>query len=227
MSRDQILPDGFDDVITTGEQLDERYRAPSRGALDKETDVLDEGCCDFLARSTFVLIGTSNADGDLDVSPRGGPAGFVKALDERRLAIPDLNGNNRLDSLRNIVEHPRIGLLFVIPGLGETLRVNGRACITVADDVLDLFTAELRRPRSAIGVEVEHAFIHCAKSLRRGGLWEPDSWPDAECRPSPAQMLVDHIGIGDKVTGAQLESALEEGYASDLAADLPEPAEPH
>ncbi|MEM9464853.1 MAG: MSMEG_1061 family FMN-dependent PPOX-type flavoprotein [Actinomycetota bacterium] len=212
----------FANTLTSVDQLDGLYRPASQGVKDKETQLLDQGCRDFIAMSTFVLVGTSDPDGDLDVSPRGGPAGFVKVLDEHRLAIPDLNGNNRLDSIRNIIRHGRVGLIFLIPGLGETLRINGEACITTDDAVLDRFTEEFRRPKSAIGVTIDHGFIHCAKSIRRGGLWQPDTWAGAEERPSAGQILVDHAGVGEFITGAQLDEDLEKTYVNDLAADLPD-----
>lgn len=214
-------PTAFDRVLTSVDDLAEHYREPSELVRGKDTSVLDQGCIDFIAASSFVLIGTADAEGRQDVSPRGGPAGFVKVLDEQRLAIPDLNGNNRLDSVRNVIAHSQIGLLFVIPGLGETLRLNGRACVTIDDAVLDLFTDDVRRPTSAIGVEIEHAFIHCAKSFRRGGLWEPDSWQPVDGRPKVGQILVDHSGSGGRMTGEQLEGLLEKGYAIDLEADRP------
>ena len=117
----------FNETLTSVEDLDNLYRAPSQGVKDKETERFDLGCRDFIAMSPFVLVGTVNNEGDLDVSPRGGPTGFDKVLDEYRLAIPDLNGNNRLDSIRNIIANGRVSLIFLIPGLGETLRVNGSA----------------------------------------------------------------------------------------------------
>ncbi|MEL6892299.1 MAG: MSMEG_1061 family FMN-dependent PPOX-type flavoprotein [Actinomycetota bacterium] len=212
----------FESTIDDRASLREIYREPSDAVLAKETETLDEGCRDFIVRSTFVLVATSDTAGRLDVSPRGGPAGFVKVLDDHRLAIPDLNGNNRLDSITNIIEQGNIALLFVIPGLGETLRINGRACITADDDVLDLFSQEVRRPKTAIGVTIEHGFIHCAKAFRRGVLWQPEQWPDAATRPSPGKILVDHSGAGDLITGEQLDELLEEGYKIDLAADAPE-----
>ncbi|MDX2380921.1 MAG: pyridoxamine 5'-phosphate oxidase family protein [Acidimicrobiia bacterium] len=218
---DRARTTGFDRTLQSTDELAAHYRAANRGVLDKETDHLDDGCRDFIAASTFVLVGTSDREGRQDVSPRGGPPGFVKVLDERRLVIPDLNGNNRLDSLRNIIEQPHVGLLFIIPGLGETLRLNGRACVTIDERVLSVFDGEFRRPASAIGVEIEHAYVHCAKSFRRGGLWTPDTWPEVDGRPSAGQILVDHSGVGDRLTGPQLEDMLEEGYAADLAADLP------
>ena len=212
----------FASTIDSLDQLRALYRAPSEAVLEKETEILDHGCVNFIAASTFVLIGTSNANGQHDTSPRGGPAGFVKVLDEQRLAIPDLSGNNRLDSMENIIEQPEVSLLFVIPGLGETLRINGTAALTTDDAVLDLFTDELRRPKCAIGVTISQGYIHCAKAFRRGGLWEPDTWPTVDSRPLPGQILVDHANAGEFATGDQVQELLEESYVADLAADLPD-----
>lgn len=213
---------GFGDVITSVEGLREIYREPHKLAANKATDHLDQGCRDFIALSTMVLVGTADPDGRQDVSPRGGPAGFVRVLDDHRLAIPDLNGNNRLDSLQNVVSTGEIALLFLIPGLGETLRANGEACITTDPAVLDLFTDQLRRPASVIGVRVREAYIHCAKSLRRAGLWQPETWPGPADRPSPAQILLRHTGGEGKVTAEQVEAGLEDAYVRDLAADRPD-----
>ena len=149
---------------------------------------LDDGCRAVIESAPLVLVATSRPDGGCEVSPRGGPPGFVQVLDEQRLAIPDLSGNNLVDSISNIVLNPHVGLLFVLPGRDETLRVNGRAWLTTDDAVLDGFTAELRRPKAAIGVEVVDAFVHCAKSFRRGQVWDPASWaPDVA--PSAAELL--------------------------------------
>jgi PPOX class probable FMN-dependent enzyme len=201
--------------------LDELYRPPHELVLRKDVGRLDEHCRAFIATSPFVLVGTAAPNGTADVSPRGGPAGFVQVLDEHHLAIPDLNGNNRLDTIRNVVQHGAVGLLFLIPGLGESLRVNGRAWVTTDDAVLDGFTQELRRPTSAIGVQVEEAFLHCAKAFRRAGLWEPGSWPGAADRPSPAEAFRSHLCLD--VEASVIEADLEEGYAADLLADRPDP----
>lgn len=210
----------FQSVLTTPEQLGEFYRAPNQAVADKAIDHIDHGCRSFIERSSFVLVGTSGADGSLDVSPRGGPAGFVKVLDDHRLAIPDLNGNNRLDSLHNIIATGRVGMLFVIPGLGETLRVNGAAAVVTDADVLDRFTDDVRRPATAIGVTVTEAYIHCAKAFRRGSMWTPDEWlPRAE-RPSPGGIFLRHAGI-EGVTAEQVDAGLEQSYIDDLAADRP------
>ncbi len=208
-------------TITSVDDLAALYRQPTEAVLAKESSVFDDGCRRFIERSPFVLVATSDADGALDVSPRGGPAGFVKVLDEHRLVIPDLNGNNRLDSLRNIVEQGHAGLLFVIPGMGEALRVNGAAQVTTDPGVLDLFVDELRRPTTAIEVTIAQAFIHCAKAFRRGNVWSPNEWLPAEDRPSPGEIFVAHTGADD-VTGAEVDASLEAAYVADLAADLPE-----
>tara|TARA_Y100001960_G_C14432971_1_gene708748 strand:- start:158 stop:805 length:648 start_codon:yes stop_codon:yes gene_type:complete len=212
----------FNNIISSKDELYEIYRNPSETVTTKESSIIDQGCEDFIKQSTFLLVGTSNLNGELDVSPRGGPAGFVKVIDNHRLVIPDLNGNNRLDSIQNIVEQGNIGLLFIIPGLGETLRINGQAYITKEEQILELFSDELRTPKTAIGVVVETAFIHCAKSFRRGNMWEPREWPDKKDVPSPGQMLVDHSGLEGSITGAEVDQLLEAGYKVDLAEDLPE-----
>jgi uncharacterized protein len=211
----------FAGVVPDVGALARLYRPPHDLVMRKDVGRLDDHCRRFVAASPFVLVGTTSSSGTSDVSPRGGPAGFVQVLDEERLAIPDLNGNNRLDTLRNVVDQGSVGLLFLVPGLGESLRVNGRAWVTTDDAVLDGFSAELRRPTAAIGVLVEEAYVHCAKALRRSGLWEPETWPAAGDRPSPAAMFQTHLGLDD-VDVAVLEDDLETGYAADLAADRPE-----
>ena len=142
--------------------------------------------------------------------PKGGPAGFVVVLDDHRLAIPDMSGNNRLDSMRNIVSDGAVALLFMVPGTDETMRVNGRATISVDPDVLDRCPIDGMQANVAIVVEVETAFIHCAKALRRGGIWHPERWPDTSDMATPACMLNDHVGLGDAELSAR---ALEESYA--------------
>ena len=214
----------FPAELTSIDELRKHYRQPSRIVVEKTTDVLDEGCREFIAAATLVMVGTADAEGNQDVSPRGGLPGFVRVLDDKRLVIPDLNGNNRLDSLQNVIVNPRVGLLFLVPGLGETLRLNGRAIVTVDDAILDGFTDQFRRPASALGVTVDEAYIHCAKSLRRANLWQADHWPDGTARPSVGRILVGHTGAEGVVTAEQVEAGLESSYADDLAADAPLPA---
>jgi hypothetical protein len=207
-------------TVNSEEELLNIYRPPTDVVINKEVSEFDTGCQDFIAASTFLLMGTVCLEGNLDVSPRGGPAGFVRILDEKHIAIPDLNGNNRLDSIRNIINQGKIGLLFLIPGLGETLRVNGSASITTDKEILEIFPSELKTPKTAIVVQIETGFIHCAKSFMRGGMWEPETWKDKECRPSAGQILVDHSGLEDELTGGELEAMLEAGYKHDLKLDL-------
>lgn len=205
----------FRECITSEDELREHYRRPAETTERKRIDHLDEHCRAFVAHATFVLVGTVAPDGTADVSPKGGPAGFVVVLDDHRLAIPDLSGNNLLDSLTNIVGNSAIGLLFVIPGLEETLRVNGRASLTRDPDVLDVCAVKDRRPTAAIGVDVSEAFIHCAKAFRRGALWRPDEWPDRSDLATTGCMLRDHIQL-EGVSGEVLDELLEKGYAATL-----------
>lgn len=159
------------------------YPAPNERVVTKKKDRLDPGLHAVLNASPFVLLATADANGRCDVSPRGGPPGFVKALDDHRVAVPDLNGNNLIDSLRNIVANPHAGLLVVLPGQHDTLRIDGRAHLSTDDDILDRFAAEVRRPTLAVVIDIDTVFSHCAKSLRRGQLWNPESWIASDRRP--------------------------------------------
>lgn len=205
------MSEPFEDVVTTVEELRTLYRQPSSGALRKQISAIDANCASFVEHSPFVLVGTSAPDGSCDVSPRGGPAGFVRVLDSHRLAIPDLAGNNRLDSLTNLVANPRIALLFLVPGLDETLRVNGRGWVVRDPAVLDACEVEGKRPRVVVGVEVTEAYIHCAKAFRRAAVWQPDGWPDRSDMPTIACMLKDHLG-DESLTESGISAAMEQGY---------------
>ncbi|HEV7888455.1 MAG TPA: MSMEG_1061 family FMN-dependent PPOX-type flavoprotein [Acidimicrobiales bacterium] len=205
----------FRQVVTSEAELQDLYRPPSSGAVRKQIDGLDDNCQAFIAHTPLVLIGTADADGRCDVSPKGGPPGFVQVLDAGRLAVPDLAGNNRIDSLRNLVANPGIALLFVIPGLDETLRVNGHGFVVQDPDVLDRCEVHGRRPSVAIGVVVEAAYVHCAKSFRRGDVWQPERWPDRAGMPTPACMLSDHIALPG-LTADVMQARLDHGYATTL-----------
>jgi PPOX class probable FMN-dependent enzyme len=194
---------GFTHTITTTAELDELYRAPSRLVANKKTDRISAETAAFIGRSRFVLLATADAEGRVTVSPKGGPAGFVAVLDEHRLAIPDASGNNLIDGLRNLVVNPTIGLLFVVPSTGETLRINGRAVITTDPELIERVTLDGERtPKAVIGVEVDRAFIHCSQAFLRGGMWDPTSWAG-----------VDH----DEVIG-MLHSHLADNAAADTLA---------
>ncbi|MBL0386541.1 pyridoxamine 5'-phosphate oxidase family protein [Tumebacillus sp. ITR2] len=188
---------------------------PSKLAANKVITELDEHCRDFLAKSPFVVVSTSDASGSCDVSPRGDAPGFVRVLDENRLVIPERPGNKRADSLRNILNNPRIGLIFLIPGLEETLRINGRACIVRDPDVLEPMSAQGKAPTLGIGVEVEECFVHCAKALKRSKLWQPESWASRDQLPNPAQMLRDHCKLPG-LTTEDIAQSLQESYTKRL-----------
>jgi uncharacterized protein len=205
----------FRDVISSLDELRSLYRAPGAGALNKEIDHLDSNCQAFIAHSTFLLVATSGADGSCDVSPKGGPPGFVRVLDPQRVAVPDLAGNNRLDSFSNLLSNPGIGLLFVIPGLDETLRVNGQAWLVQDSEVLDACAVGDVRPRLAVGVAVSSAYIHCAKAFRRGSVWSPADWPDRSDLPTIGCMLRDHLAE-ESLTGEVIDAGLEAGYAKTM-----------
>jgi PPOX class probable FMN-dependent enzyme len=205
----------FDELVQSEAELRDVVPAPAEDAppLRKQIDHLDPHCRDFIARSPFFLLATASSAGDCDASPRGGPPGFVRVLDERRLVVPEYPGNRRADSHRNLLENPRAAMLFAIPGLRETLRVAGRACITRDEQLLAGMGVNGRTPKLGIGLEVEEAFIHCAKAFIRARLWEPESWPRE--LPSAATILRDHIDAPG-VTSDDVAARLEEGYAQTL-----------
>jgi PPOX class probable FMN-dependent enzyme len=188
------MTDGATDhVILSETELRARFAAPSRLSLLKELDHLDANCRRFIGLSPFLCLATARPDGLADNSPRGDAPGFVEVVDERTLMIPDRPGNNRLDSMANIVANPNVGLLFLIPGVTETLRVNGRARIVTDPDVLARFEVRGRAPKAAILVEVVEAFLHCSKALIRARLWEPDAKVDRKVLPTLGRMIADVV----------------------------------
>ena len=206
----------FGELVTSAEELRAVVPAPPDGApaVRKQIDHLDPGCRDFISRSPFLVLATASADGTCDSSPRGGSPGFVQVLDERRLLVPEYPGNRRADSHRNLLENPRASLLFMIPGLRETLRVTGRACITRDPDLLARHAVRAgKAPALGIGVEVEEAFVHCAKAFIRSSLWQPESWPEE--LPSAARILRDHLAIPG-LSAKAVEARLDESYEKTL-----------
>jgi PPOX class probable FMN-dependent enzyme len=198
-------------AITTVEELRELYPPPKERSVQKELVHLDSHCRDYIALSPFVLVASSNSAGACDVSPKGGPPGFVRVLDEHRLAIPDATGNRRLDSLQNMLENPHVGLVFLIPGMGETLRVNGSVELTRDPALLEGLDTGGKPAALALVVTAQQVYLHCAKCVIRSKLWQPDSW--SESLPSAAQILSDHIGIGDVEASA---AALADSYANQI-----------
>ena len=201
----------FRDLVTSVECLREIVGGePSEVARRKELSALDPHARAFIARSPFLLLATADAEGRCDVSPKGDAPGFVRVLDDQHLVIPDRPGNKRLDGMRNIVANPHVGLIFLVPGQDFTLRVNGRATITRERDLLARLEAQGKVPLLAIGVTVEEVFLHCARSFRRGRLWDTAAWPGADALPSMPCMLY------DQTKGAMSLEALEARDAQSL-----------
>jgi hypothetical protein len=199
--------------ITSLEQLRDIYPPPKQRSLDKEVDRLDEHCRRLISLSPFALLSSAAADGRCDVSPKGGPPGFVRVLDDQRLLIPDATGNRRLDGLQNMIQNPWVGVLFLIPGMRETLRVNGRVELTRDPELLAGLETGGRDAMLALVVHVEVAYLHCAKCIIRAGIWDPATWPDRDQLPSAAGILNDHIGLNDVAASA---AALEDSYTNHI-----------
>jgi uncharacterized protein len=182
----------FDGALERTEQVRELYEPAMERAVRKDIGRLDEMCRHLIAAAPMLFVASVSADGRMDVTPRGGPPGFVTVLDERRLAIPDATGNRRLDTLENVVATGRVGVIFVIPGRDTTLRVNGRACVTARPELLARLTPVGKPPRTAIVVEAEEVYAHCPKAFVRSRLWDPDTWPDPADLPTSAEVSLAH-----------------------------------
>ncbi|WP_270934098.1 pyridoxamine 5'-phosphate oxidase family protein [Falsiroseomonas oryzae] len=189
------------------------YPAPSPLAVAKQLDRLDPHAIGFIARSPFLVIATADAGGNCDASPRGDAPGFVQVADAHTLLIPDRPGNNRVDSLQNLAANPRLGLLFFVPGVLETLRVNGRAELTTDAARLAALAVDSRAPRSALVVTVEEAFFHCGKALKRSALWDPARHAQPGEIPSLGRILADQTG---RIGVAEAEARVATGYRDHL-----------
>lgn len=205
----------FEDVILTPEQLREHLGFPSQGAIDKEITYIDPHAKNFIEHSPFMLIATSDAEGSVDVSPKGDPAGFVKVLDEHLLVIPDRPGNRRLDGFENILSNPHVGLLFLVPQRGETLRINGKAMLVRDRELLETMSWRGKAPALATVVEVEEVFFHCAKSIIRSDLWKPEEWGDVSGIATFGKILLDQTKATD-TTADQIDCYLEDAYKKTL-----------
>ena len=187
----------FTDVITEESELREIFGWPTELALNKQISLLDQHCRDIIAKSPFILLGTSDPSGRCDVSPKGDYPGFVRVLDDKTVAIPDLPGNNRLDTLTNIIRNPQVGLIFMIPGMNETLRINGRVRLVRDPDLLESMSYQNKLPKLAIVVDIQEVFTHCPKAFIRSKLWSEEYRIDRSELPSFAVILRDHVGIVD------------------------------
>ena len=179
--------------LTTRDQLRQLYGAASERATLKEMRSLDRHAQQFIALSPFVVLASSNASGQMDASPRGGDPGFVKVIDNQTLLIPDAPGNNRLDTLENIIDTSQLGLLFMVPGFDETLRINGQASLSTDPSERQLCTDARRTPALVIRVRVQAVYLHCAKAFMRAQLWNPSHYIQRHLMPSMVEMLRDQI----------------------------------
>jgi uncharacterized protein len=179
-----------DHLITTEQQLEALYGAKNPNSIIKELDRISNGYRKLIEAAPFVAVATSGPEG-LDCSPKGDAAGFVLILDDKTLAIPDRPGNNRLDGFRNIVCDPRVGLLFLIPGVGETLRVNGRAEISIEPTLMQSFAVNGKLPRCVLIVHVESVYFHCSKAIMRSKLWDEATKIDRRSLPSTGTILAE------------------------------------
>lgn len=205
----------FQRLVTPVDELTELIGVPSEIVLKKQLAELDSHMMAFIAKSPFLLLGTFSRIGRCDVSPRGDAYGSAKVLDSKTLIIPDRRGNRRVDSLHNILETGQVGLLFLIPGLGETLRVNGRACLIRDDDVMASMAVDGKHPLVGIAVEVEECFLHCAKAVIRSKLWDSREGDRETPLPCFAEMLIDQTKFEGE-TVESLKRQIEESYANKL-----------
>lgn len=200
----------FDEVISSRERLREIMGMPNHRVASKVVDHIDDICRRFIEASPFAVISTRGRDGRLDQSPKGDPAGFVTVLDEKTLAIPDRMGNNRIDTFENILANPEVGLIFLIPGYGYTLRVSGKGQIVRDAGLQKKLAMQGREPKLVLVVTVEEAFMHCAKCMSRSNLWQPEKWPDLTNVPSLAEAMVAHAKLS--LTQGEMQVIIDDSH---------------
>jgi hypothetical protein len=193
-------------TITSEAELRALFPAPKERVILKQMPSLDDYCRRFVAMSPFVCLATSDSDGRVDVSPRGDAPGFVRVIDESTLIIPDRRGNNRLDSLANIIVNPAVGLLFMVPGINETVRVNGRASLIIDQALCDSFMVNRKAPKVVIRIDAEEVFFHCAKAFIRSKLWHTESQVERGVLPGLGQIVAEQIS-GKKLSDTEARKA--------------------
>ncbi|HTV87587.1 MAG TPA: pyridoxamine 5'-phosphate oxidase family protein [Stellaceae bacterium] len=201
------------DTIENIAEIRELYGEPMERAVKKQLPRLEKHSRMFIARSPFLVIASADAVGRLDASPKGDAPGFVRVIDDETLLIPDRLGNNRVDTISNLLGAPGVGIIFFVPGLRETLRVNGTARITTDPTLLEPCAVGGKMPRSGILVAVEEVYFHCGKALIRSDLWNPAKMLKHSDFPSLGRIITDQIGTGD---AAAAERATEESYRTRL-----------
>jgi len=205
----------FSDIISSEQELRDLLGYPSEVVNMKVITHLDSHCKRFISLSPLVFLSTANNTGQCDVSPRGDEAGSVKVLDHQHLVIAERPGNRRMDTLINILSNPSIGLIFIIPTLEETCRINGQAYIIKDQSILEQMSVEGKIPKLAIGVKVEECYIHCAKAFKRSKLWEPTSWSVRDNLPHIPTVISAHIN-SPNYTADVIEKGLQESYEKRL-----------
>ncbi|WP_442956418.1 pyridoxamine 5'-phosphate oxidase family protein [Paenibacillus sp. YIM B09110] len=209
----------FSNQITSIDEL-ESLRSeigyPGTLASNKVIHALDSNSVEFINKSSFIVLATSNHEGLCDASPRGDAPGFVHVVDEKHLFIPERPGNKRMDSIQNILQNPHIGIIFMIPGMEETFRINGKACVTRDPALLSETAVKGKLPIMGIGIEIEECYMHCAKAFKRSGLWTPDSWLSKSELPSASKIIAAHVRGKMEVTEEQVKDSLEETYTKRL-----------
>lgn len=199
--------------IQTIADLRQLYAAPQGRAVQKEIQHLDVHCRSFIALSPFLMLATTDDQHQLDASPRGGEPGFAKVIDAQTLLIPDAPGNNRLDSLENIINTGKVGVLFLIPGFDETLRINGSASLSQSPADIAICSTEQRAPKLVIRVSVQAAYLHCAKALMRSKLWDPTALVARSTLPTIGKMIADQTGLQ---IAPETQEEMVKRYAPDL-----------
>jgi len=199
--------------IENENQLRELYGFPSGRAKVKVFSTLDKHAINFISKSPFIMLSTCDKNGTMDASPRGGNPGFIKVLNNEEIIIPDAKGNNRVDSLINIVETGQVGILFLIPGVDETLRLNGTAFITTDVKYIEMFSSEKILPKSCLIINVQEMFLHCAKALMRSKLWDEKAKMNRDDFPSMGKMLKDQLNSKEPV---EYQEAMISRYKKDL-----------
>ncbi|QUR67493.1 pyridoxamine 5'-phosphate oxidase family protein [Mycobacterium spongiae] len=201
---------GIDGIVTSDDELRSIIGTPTPQVIAKVTDRLDSICTEFIAKSPFCVVASSDPSGTIDLSPKGDPPGFVRVLDEHRLVIPDRPGNRRIDTFRNLMRDPRVGLIFIIPGRGETLRIAGEARVVRDAALLRSLQVKGKVPVLALVVYVVHAFMHCPKCMVRSGIWQPQQWPDSDDLADIGAAMIAH-GKLDKTPEQMYEDAQRAG----------------
>jgi PPOX class probable FMN-dependent enzyme len=200
-------------VVTECADIRELLGPPSEGAVKKQIARIDKHARRFIELSPFLCIGTADAEGRADVSPRGDPPGFVQVLDDKTLLIPDRPGNNRADTMQNILQNPNVGLIFFIPGFEDTLRINGKATLLADPALLAKSTVNCKAPRLGIRVAVEEVFLHCAKALKRSRLWDPAAQVDRKTMPSLVRMIMEQVAEAENAAEPPADEAVAEHEA--------------